>query len=62
MKDKEMCGECHTHGDNKCKKSVRKPEAKKPLRRPKLRYRNNIKMDLKLSSVYINMGFALEFG
>jgi hypothetical protein len=32
---------------NACKILVRKPEGKRPLRRPRHRYKDNIKMDLR---------------
>jgi hypothetical protein len=42
-------GACSTHGrDEKCQQYlVRKPEGKRPLKRPRCRWEDNIRMDLK---------------
>jgi len=38
---------CSTHGrDGKCTLFVAKPEGKRPLRRPRHRWEDNIKMDI----------------
>jgi hypothetical protein len=45
----EMGGACSTNGEkmNAYKILVRKPEGKRPLGRPRRRWEDNIKMDLK---------------
>jgi hypothetical protein len=45
----EMGGACSTHGERRvaCRVLVWKPEGKRPLGRHKLRWEDNIKMDLK---------------
>jgi hypothetical protein len=44
---------CSTSGanENACRISMRKPEVKRPLGRPKRRWADNIKMDLRLDLV-----------
>jgi hypothetical protein len=49
VKEDEMGRACSTNGEkrNACRISVGKPEGKSPLRRPKRRWEDNIKMDLR---------------
>jgi hypothetical protein len=49
MKEDEMGKACSTYGDmiNAYRMLVGKPEGKKPLGRPRRRWKDNIKMDLK---------------
>jgi hypothetical protein len=44
-----MCRECRTHGNksNEYRILVGKPEGKRPLGRPRRRWEDNIKMDLR---------------
>jgi hypothetical protein len=49
---------CNTNGDNRnaCRILVGKPEGKRPLRRPRRRWVDNIKMDLR-ERVWGGMGW-----
>jgi hypothetical protein len=38
---------CGTHGREICKTLTGKPEGKRPFRRPRRRWENNIRMDLR---------------
>jgi hypothetical protein len=47
IKKNEMCGACSAYGEGRgvYRILVGKPEGKKPLERPKLRWEDNIKAD-----------------
>jgi hypothetical protein len=48
MEKNEMGGGCNTYGERRCvnRVLVGKPEGKRPLGRPRLRWEDNIQMDL----------------
>jgi hypothetical protein len=48
-----MGWECYTHGEQEsaCRILMGKPEGKRPLRRPRHRWDDNIKMDLRQDGV-----------
>jgi hypothetical protein len=54
MEKNYMSGSCSAYGErrNVCRVSVGKPEEKRPLGRPRLRWEDNIKVNLKV------MGFG----
>jgi hypothetical protein len=52
FKQEEIDGTCSTHGvDNAYDSADSRPEGKIPLERPRRRWENNIKIDLRLGSV-----------
>jgi hypothetical protein len=47
IKENEVCRTCGTHGRKVYKVLVRKPEGKRPLERPRYRWEDGIRMDLR---------------
>jgi hypothetical protein len=49
VKGDEMSGACSTYGEkrNACRILLGKPEGKRPLGRPRCRWDDNIKMDIR---------------
>jgi hypothetical protein len=47
IKESEVCRTCGMHGRGEERVLVRKPEGKRPLGRPRHRWKDKIRMDLK---------------
>jgi hypothetical protein len=49
IKEGKMGGACSAHGEmrNACKVFVGRPEGKRPLKRPRFRWKDYIRMDLR---------------
>jgi hypothetical protein len=56
----EMTGACSTYGEGRCvyRVLVGKPEGKRPLGRPRLRWEDNVRMDLQEVDVGLGNGLG----